>query len=180
MKLSMKTALVVVAASIAVPLVATAQDKPPHDPADTAKLSILEVLNVGAALRQFGTYYELSGERVAVPFKFDGVTLLAFAVNIRAAEEVQKAYKDAYAKLEAQQIGDDSKLSPIELQRKKAEIASSDAAKRMIAQPAGALLSRIKESSLCLKSPPVAPCQGTNNIPPALLAAVLPIVEVGK
>ena len=159
-----------------------AQDKPAAPaPTDTGKLSILEVINIGQALQQMGDFHNGRGDLVKVDFKFDGTTLLSFAINIRAANDAQKSYGEGYAKFETQELGSSAKdMKPDELAKRKTEIANSDSAKRMMERPAGALLARIKESELCMKDPPVAPCKATNNIPPALLSAILPIIDLGK
>jgi len=152
----------------------------PLEPLDLSRLSTLEVLGVGQALRQFGDYRTPQGEAVKVPFKFDGTTLMTFAINIRAADDAERAYREAYTKFEAQELGDVSALKPEEVAQKKQAVATSEAAIRMINRPAGALLARVKESELCTKLPPVAPCTVKNDIPPSLLAAILPIVDRGQ
>ncbi len=156
---------------------AITQERPSNDPNNTAKLTYLEVLNIGHAFRQMGNYYDNRQMLVQVPFKFDGGTLLSFAVNIRAADDAQKAFQEAYAKFEAQELGDVKGLKPEEVQQKKLAIANSDAAKRMQEKPAGALMVRIKEAELCMKAAPVAPCTATNNISPSILASILPLVD---
>jgi hypothetical protein len=153
---------------------------PKSDPTDTGKLTIVEVLNIGQALRQMGDYYRAGGEKVAVPFKFDGTTLMTFGINVRAADDTEKAYRDAYLRFEQQELGDVKDASPEEVQKKKQAIATSDAAKRMIERPAGALLARIKESELCMKDPPVKPCTVKNDLSPGQIAALLPIIDRGQ
>src|SRR3990167_2765617 len=166
-----------IAALAAISSGATAQNKPSNDPNDTAKLTYVEVFNIGQALRQMGNYHDNRQMLVQVPFKFDGMTLISFAVNIRAADDAQKVYQEAYAKFEAHELGDVKELKPEEVRQKKMTIATSDAAKRMLEKPAGALMVRIKESDLCMKSPPVDPCTQANNISPTLLATILPLIE---
>ena len=167
--------------ALAVPAVG-AENKPAAPSAVTsgANHSILEVINIGQALQQMGDFHNGRGDLVKVDFKFDGTTILSFAADIRAANDAQRAYGEGYSKFEAQELGVVKDMKPDELARRKSEIANSDAAKRMLDKPAGALLARIKESELCMKDPPVAPCKVTNNIPPALLSAILPIVDLGK
>lgn len=150
---------------------------PKNDPNDTGKLTFLEVLNIGQALQQMGTHYDGRGQQVVVPFRFDGTTLMTFAVNIKAVEDARKTYQDAYAKFEAQELGDVKDKTPEEIQQKKAAIANSPAATRMANKPAGILLARIKAAELCMSQPPAPPCTVKNDMPPAMLATILPIVD---
>lgn len=177
-KMILVALLVATAASTAVAQVA-APPKPPADQNDSAKLTVVEVLNVGQALRLMGDYFR-GTEKVAVPFKFDGTTLMSFGANIRAAEQVGKNYRDDYTKFEQQQLGDVANLTAEQVEKKKETIANSDAAKRMIEKPAGALLARIKESELCMKDPPVKPCTVKNDLPPGSIAALMPIIDRGQ
>lgn len=180
MKKTILAAFLLAATSTAALAQAGAPPKPNAEPAlDTGKLTILEVINIGQALQQLGSYFD-GRQKVDVPFKFDGATLMTFAVNIRASDDAKKAYQEGYAKFEAQEIGDVKDMKPEDVQQKKQAIAASDAAARMMSRPAGALLARIKESELCMKSPPVAPCTVKNDIPPALVAVLLPIVDRGQ
>jgi hypothetical protein len=186
-------AALVVTSAAAQPAPASAPPAPAATAFDSGKLTFEQVIGIADALRQLGNYRDnRTGQTVTVPFKFDGSTLLTLAVDIDAGDKATKTYQDAYFKFEAQELGDPKKLNhdlsklPDEtadayearlVAKRKTEIANSDAAKRMPGHPAGALLARLKEGELCLKYPPVAPCTVKNDIPPALLATILPIIE---
>ena len=139
-----------------------------------ATITVLQALNISSALRQLGTYQDGSGKRVEVPFKFSGSMLMAMALNIDAGDQVQKAYTSAYSKYQDQEL---KGVKPEDMDKKRVELANSDAAKKMLDQPASVSFVEMDPKGLCMEEPPVEPCRVTNAIPPTLLAALVPILK---
>lgn len=133
--------------------------------------TVLEALNIGASLRQLGDHSDGKGQKVIVPFKFNGGVLMSMALNIAAAENIQKQYQQTYNSL-VRQFADGGSKVPDE---KIAEF--NQESEKALNAPSGLKMHRIRASDLCMEAKPVAPCTVTNNIPPALLAAILPIID---
>lgn len=176
----MKNMILAFALSATLAGAAAAQSAIPGQEVDLKRppLSVLEVLNVGMALRQLGDYPEINpqsgqptGKNVAVPYRFDGGTLMTMAFNISAAETVQKNYQTTYNKLQKQFAEGAPRVPPEKMPEFTAET------EKAMAAYAGVQLGRIKESALCMASKPVPPCTTTNAIPPALLSAIILIVD---
>jgi len=177
---------------LASPFAYAADEKPlSNDPTSTAKLTVQQLINIADALRQLGDYRDKDNKVVTVPYGFDAGTRMTFAIDINHADAAQQIYTLARTELLRKMVGD--RLQRLaKLQADPKEKAQADALQaelngiqqdfnqqdvRMLTTPAGALLSRIKESELCMAAKPVAPCTTTNAIPPSLLAALVPIID---
>jgi hypothetical protein len=174
------------------PFAYAADEKPAsNDPTSTAKLTVQQVINIADALRQLGDYRDKDNKTVKVPFEFDGGTRMTFAIDINHADAAQQVYTLTRTDLINKMVGDRlQRLAKLQADPKKKAEADALQAElngiqqdfnqqdvRMLTTPAGALLSRIKESELCMAAPPVKPCRVTNAIPPSLLAALVPIID---
>lgn len=146
-------------------------------PSAANQMTVLEVINIGAALRQLGDHPEMgpgnvpTGRTIPVPFRFDGATLFALAQNIKIADDVQRAYQATYNAIIRQITGGKDQV-PTE---KMGELNKE--AERALGAPANVALVRIRREGLCLDAPPKPPCSQTNNVAPALLAQILSIVD---
>lgn len=139
------------------------------DPSPQA-MTVAQAVAIGTALRQLGDYQE-GGKTIAVPFRFNGNVLMAMASNIALSDQVRKNYQEAYNGLIRQISGGKDRVPEEKMGEFNAQIEKAAGA------PSSVRFERIKESDLCLASPPKPPCQVTNAIPPAILAAILPIVD---
>lgn len=160
MKMMLSAAL-----AVAMTTAAFGQDKP------AGQLTVLEALTVGQALRQLGDHPDIAGKKVAVPFRFGGPTLMTMALNIAASEQIQKNYQTTYNAL-VRQFADGGDSVPPE--RMKEFTAESEKAMNA---PSGYTFGRIKEADLCLEVKPQTACTMANPIPPALLSALIPIID---
>lgn len=157
-------------AMIAFAVIGTAQAQ------ESKQASVLEALNIGAALRQLGDYPEIgpngqpTGRKVSVPFRFNGGVLMTMAMNISAADTVQKNFQTTYQTL-FKQFAEGAEQMPAD----KVKDFNAEVEKAMAA-PSGFTLGRVKEADLCLEVKPTA-CPVANSIPPALLAALIPIID---
>lgn len=179
MKKTILAALLLAAASTA----ALAQDAGAAKAAPKTSLTINEVINAGAALRQINA------------FKFSGETLLKMAEMLDQADKVQKTYTDAFNALVKQTYGSMEAYSTLQItmtaEAKKIDAGQMAVADRtldpkreafmaqadkMFSSPAAFSVARIKRSELCLAEAAPA-CPQANAIPVDVLRALLPVLE---
>lgn len=172
--------IILSAACIAVSFCAHAQGAKPDAP---AKLSVSQVINAGAALKQLTT------------FKFGGETLLKMAEMLDQSDKVQKTYTDAFTALIKQTYGSMEKYSTLQLtlqdEARKVDagkMAPSDRtidakrdvfqaeADKMFSSPAAFSVAKIKRADLCLDAAPPA-CPQANAIPVEVIRALLPVLD---
>ncbi len=179
---------------------ASAQEK--HD---TKALTYLQVINVGNALRQLGDYRDpQTGKTVSVPFRFAGGALLDIAVDIDLADQAQKTVEGVRTTLVKQHAGDDAQKladadaeiarekdqakqdrlreasAPLRARVARAQQQVGEELQKALDRPAGVALRTVKRADLCIDADkdgnPVKPCAAVNAIPPAILAALVPII----
>jgi hypothetical protein len=126
---------------------------------------------------------------------------MTFAIDINHADAVQQVYEKARQDLITKMFGNrqeqlsdlrraaDNETDPTAKKQKNAQADAMQTEVNTITQkineqvtsmlnaPASALLTKIKESDLCMASKPTPPCIATNQIPPSLLATMVPIIE---
>lgn len=168
--------------ALTAPAFAYAQDKK-----DGPQLTVRDAISLADALRQLGNYRDKEGKEVKVDFRFDGGVLFAIATNIEAADRAQKNFGTVgqnmfaqYAKLMDDPNGKmvDGKPPEKIMRIPNDKLTEFNAqTEKALDAPSGQLWSVIDYKDLCIDSKPVAPCTGTNNIPPALLASMLKIIK---
>ncbi len=129
---------------------------------------------------------------------------MTIAIDINHADAAAQVYtnqrNDLYIKMfgdKPQKLAelDKAVAAEVDADAKKKKAAEADALRaevvaltqtynvetvRMLSAPAGAQLSPIKESELCMASEPVAPCKVTNAIPPGILSPLVPVTLTGQ
>jgi len=166
--LSRLTILAAVLASMiaAVPMVAivdATEQKAPVVAAEPAKkdgMTVQQVLGVWAVLT----------DKAFAEFKFSGAVRMALARNIEVASTVQKNFSDRIIENRINLAGPGKDVPQDKLDAFNAEN------QKMLEAPASVGLARVKLADLCLDAAPPS-CLSKNDIPPAMLAALLPIID---
>ena len=158
-------------------LPAIAQEKSPH------KLTVGEAINVMNAINALDAHttgvVDHTGAAVTAPnnFTFSGTTRLAMARDAAQGAIAFKAYQDALNAVRAQMAAKEpkEKLNADGVPPDKEDALKKEAAKIWDA-PTDVALVHIKVADLCLDAAPPA-CPSKNDIPNAILMALLPIVD---
>lgn len=155
-KILLAAALAVVSSS------ALADSKAPStaEPAKKEGMTVQQVLAVWAVLT----------DKSFSDFKFSGSVRMALARNIEVASGVQKNFNDRVTENRINIAGQGKDVPKDKLDTFNTEN------QKMLEAPAFVALAHIKLSDLCLDAVPPS-CPSKNEIPPSMLAALLPIID---
>jgi hypothetical protein len=162
MKLRLIILSTVLLAMIAVGGLVAIADEHKATAAEPAKkeMTVQQVLGVWAVLT----------DKSFADFKFSGSVRMALARNIDVASGVQKNCNDRVTENRINIVGPGKDVPKDKLDTFNTEN------QKMLEAPAFVALAHIKLSDLCLDAVPPS-CPSKNEIPPSMLAALLPIID---
>jgi hypothetical protein len=162
----MKKLLLTVAVALMIAFPAFAEDAKPIPPAPPAPQSLTmgELINASQAIKQLNTYTVMSkaGDPIQLTYRFDATVLLAMIDITRDGDVALEKYQKTYNALVHSMSGGKDQVPKENFAEFNAQVS------KLMQAPSGVIITKIKESALKFD---------VNPIPPAILSALLPIIE---